>query len=452
MFWIIYMQKNVDLHHIYVQKNVVLVMERIVIKKLIEWKNSSRRKPLVLNGARQVGKTWLLHEFAKLHYAKEAYVYCRKNEMARRIFTQDFDVERILVGLRALTGVDITPNDTLIVLDEVQDIPEAIEALKYFYEQAPQYHIAVAGSLLGLSMHAGVSYPVGKVDEISIYPMNFEEFLLAMGETELLKLLQTNQFDIISAFHEKLIGLLRQYYYVGGMPEAVKEYAATKALNEVRRIQQSILNGYARDFSKHAPKQQVLRIQMVWQSIPSQLFKENKKFFYGALRKGARATDFELALRWLADAGLVYKVPRCTKLASPLSIYEDLSAFKLYALDIGLLGAMAGVDASLIILNSNALSEYKGGMTEQYVLQQMISHGTAPIFYHTADNSRLEVDFVVQQNGLPLPIEVKAGGNVRSNSLTALLANHPEMTALRYSMLPYMQQGQLTNMPLYSVM
>ena len=426
-------------------------MERIVLKRLIEWKNNPRRKPLILNGARQVGKTWLLHELAQREYAKEAYVYCRKNEIARRIFTQDFDTERILLSLRALTGVDITPDDTLIILDEVQDIPEAIESLKYFYENAPQYHIVVAGSLLGISMHSGVSFPVGKVDELNIYPMSFEEFLLAKGEQELYKLLSSQQYDIISALHEKYISLLRQYLFVGGMPEAMKEYVETGGLNAVRQIQNSILSGYARDFSKHAPSDQVPRIERVWQSIPSQLFKENKKFIYGALRKGARATEYETSIGWLADAGLIYKVPRCTKLATPISIYEDLNTFKLYLLDVGLLGAMANVEAAQILLNDHALVEYKGGMTEQYVLQQMKCHGVRPIYYHTAEGSRLEIDFVIQSEGKPLPIEVKAGGNVRANSLTRLLAEHPELKALRYSLLPYKEQGQMTNLPLYAV-
>ena len=426
-------------------------MERIVLKRLIEWKNNPRRKPLILNGARQVGKTWLLHELAQREYAKEAYVYCRKNEIARRIFTQDFDTERILLSLRALTGVDITPDDTLIILDEVQDIPEAIESLKYFYENAPQYHIVVAGSLLGISMHSGVSFPVGKVDELNIYPMSFEEFLLAKGEQELYKLLSSQQYDIISALHEKYISLLRQYLFVGGMPEAMKEYVETGGLNAVRQIQNSILSGYARDFSKHAPSDQVPRIERVWQSIPSQLFKENKKFIYGALRKGARATEYESSIGWLADAGLIYKVPRCTKLATPISIYEDLNTFKLYLLDVGLLGAMANVEAAQILLNDNALVEYKGGMTEQYVLQQMKCHGVRPIYYHTAEGSRLEIDFVIQSEGKPLPIEVKAGGNVRANSLTRLLAENPELKALRYSLLPYKEQGQMTNLPLYAV-
>ena len=426
-------------------------MERSVFKQLKQWKNNQRRKPLILNGARQVGKTWLLREFAHREYAKEAYIYCRKNEAARRIFTQDFDTERILMSLRALSGTDITPGDTLIILDEVQDIPEAIESLKYFYENLPEYHIAVAGSLLGISMHTNVSFPVGKVDEINLYPMSFEEFLVAKGESELEKLLSEREFGALNGLHEKLTNLLRQYFFVGGMPEAVKEYVETGALNEVRHIQKSILGGYARDFSKHAPKELVPRIEMVWQSMPSQLFKENKKFIYGALRKGARANDFELAIRWLVDAGLLYKVPRCKKVALPLSIYEDLSAFKLYTLDIGLLGAMADVEPAQILLNENPFVEYKGGMTEQYVMQQMMCCGTTPVYYHTAEDSRLEIDFLIQHNGKPLPIEVKAGGNVRANSLSRLLSETPDLSAIRYSMLPYKEQGQLTNVPLYAV-
>ena len=424
-------------------------MERTVLQPLISWKNSDDRKPLILNGARQVGKTWVLREFAKREYKKEAYVICRKNEYARSIFTKDFDVERILRGLRAITSVDITPDDTLIILDEVQDIPEAIEALKYFCEQAPQYHIAVAGSLLGISLHANVSYPVGKVDEINIYPMSFEEFLLAKGEKEIYKSVVAKDYATTNMVHEKLVELLRQYYYVGGMPEAVQKYIDTGALQAVRRIQNRILSGYDIDFSKHAPADQVQRIRMVWRSIPSQLFKENKKFIYGTLRKGARAKDFELAIEWLVNSGLVYKVARCNKLSLPLAIYEDLSAFKLYFLDLGLLGAMVDTEASQILVSNNAFTEYKGGMTEQYVLQQYISHGVSPIYYHKTDDSRLEIDFVVQHSSHILPVEVKAEANVRANSLTMLLANNPDMQAIRYSMLPYKEQGQLTCIPLY---
>lgn len=426
-------------------------MERIDINKLTEWKSSPDRKPLVLNGARQVGKTWLLREFAQKEYAKEAYIVCRKNELVQQVFKQDFNVERILRALRAISGVDITPGDTLIILDEVQDAPEALEALKYFCEDAPEFHIAVAGSLLGISLHSNVSYPVGKVNILNIYPMNFEEFLLAKGEIEAYKLLTSRDFSVINLLHDKFVDLLRQYYYVGGMPEVVKKYVETGALQEVRRIQNEILHGYERDFSKHAPKEQVPRIRMVWKSIPSQLFKDNKKFIYGALRKGARANDFEMAIQWLVDAGLLYKVSRCTKPALPLDIYEDLAAFKLYMVDLGLLGAMVGTEPSQILINNAAFTEYKGGLTEQYVLQQMKSHGVSPIYYHKTDDSRLELDFVIQRQAHLLPIEVKAEGNVRANSLSTLLKNTPSLTAVRYSMLPYKEQGQLTNIPLYAV-
>ncbi len=405
----------------------------------------------MIHGARQVGKTWLLREFAKREYRKEAYIVCRKNELARQLFSQDFNIDRILRGLRALSGVDITPHDTLIILDEVQDIPEALESLKYFKEEAPEYHIAVAGSLLGISLHQDVSYPVGKVNVINLYPMNFEEFLLAKGENEACKLLQSRDYDTLNLLHEKYTDLLRQYYYVGGMPEAVKKYVETGALQEVRDIQEGILQGYGLDFSKHAPKEQVPRIRMVWSSIPSQLFKENKKFIYGALRKGARAHDFEMAIQWLIDAGLIYKVPRCTKPELPLSIYEDLSAFKLYMLDIGLMGALVKTDPANILIKNDIFKEYKGGMTEQYVLQQMKSKDIAPVYYHKTDDSRLEIDFLIQRKGEMIPIEVKAEGNVRSNALSQFLSHRPDLQAERYSMLPYKRQGNLTNIPLYAV-
>ena len=426
-------------------------MKRFVLQQLIEWKNREDRKPLILNGARQVGKTWLLHEFAKLEYKKEAYVVCRKNNLARQLFSQDFNVDRILRGLRAMTSVDITPGDTLIILDEIQDIPEALESLKYFKEEVPEYHIAVAGSLLGISLHQDVSYPVGKVNVINIFPMNFEEFLVAKGEEEACKLLMSGDFETISLLHDKYTDLLRQYYYVGGMPEVVLKYVETDSLLEVRRIQSEILQGYDLDFSKHAPKEQVPRVRMVWNSIPSQLFKENKKFIYGALRKGARANDFEMAIQWLVNAGLLYKVPRCTKPELPLDIYEDLSAFKLYMVDLGLMGAMVKTDPAQVLIKNDIFKEYKGGMTEQYVLQQMKSKGVSPIYYHNTDNSRLELDFVIQRNAQMVPIEVKAEGNVRANSLTALLGKRPELHAERFSMLPYKVQRNLTNFPLYAI-
>ena len=429
----------------------IAFMERLVLKQLTEWKQRSDRKPLIVNGARQVGKTWALREFARREYAKEAYVVCRKNELAEQIFKKDFDTDRIIRALCALTNVDITPGDTLIILDEVQEIPEAIESLKYFCENAPEYHIAVAGSLLGISLHGGTSYPVGKVNEMYLHPMNFREFLVAKSETQACRLLEAHDFETTNLLHDKYVDLLRQYYYVGGMPEAVKKYVETGALKEVRRIQNEILKGYEMDFSKHAPNEQAERIRLVWRSIPSQLFKDNKKFIYGALRKGARAKDFEMAIQWLVDSGLVHKVPRCTKPALPLDIYEDFSVFKLYLVDVGLLGAMVNTQPSQVLINNDVFSEYKGGITENYVLQQMVSHGVSPIYYHKTDDSRLELDFVIQHDACLLPIEVKAEGNVRANSLTNMLRANPDMIAMRLSMLPYRKQEQLYCVPLYAI-
>lgn len=427
-------------------------MERLVLQRLVEWKNNKDKKPLIINGARQVGKTWVLKEFGARYYKKTAYLVCRKNSALKEVFTQDFDVSRILMALRALSGIDITPEDTLIILDEVQDIPEAVESLKYFYENAPQYHIAVAGSLLGISLHADVSYPVGKVDTVDIYPLNFEEFLLAKGEKEAYKLLKSKDFTTINLIHGKYVNLLREYYYVGGMPEVVSKYIETDGLQIVRKTQLDILNGYEQDFSKHAPKEQLQRIRLVWQALPSQLFKENKKFIYGSLRKGARAKDFEIAIQWLVNAGLIYKVPLCTEVKLPLKIYEDPSAFKLFTLDLGLLGAMAGTEPQQVLIKNNIFTEYKGGMTEQFVLEQMKSHEEKNIFYHKADDSRLEIDFIMQKDGKVLPIEVKAEENVRANSLSALLKNTPELHAIRYSMKPYTEQEQMTCIPLYAIL
>lgn len=459
---LVYVWKNVSLYPkyvrinvvyclVYVRKKVMWYMERFVFQKLREWKNRKDRKPLIVNGARQVGKTWTLREFARQEYQKEAYVLCRKNELVEQIFKRNFDVERILMALRAVTHVDITPGDTLIILDEVQEIPEAIEALKYFCENAPEYHIAVAGSLLGISLYQDVSYPVGKVNEIDIYPMSYGEFLLAKGEEQAYRLLEERKFDITNLLHDKYVDLLRQYYYVGGMPEVVKTFVESGALQEVRRIQKEILKGYERDFSKHAPKEQTEKIRLVWKSIPSQLFKDNKKFIYGALRQGARAKDFEVAIEWLVDSGLLYKVSRCSKPALPLSIYEEFSVFKLYLLDIGLLGAMVDTDPAQVLVSNQLFSEYKGGMTEEYVLQEMKSRGISPIYYHKTDDSRLELDFVIQYEGKLLPIEVKAEGNVKSNSLMTLLHSTPELQAIRFSMLPYKKQEQLYCLPLYVV-
>lgn len=344
-------------------------MQRKIYSKLVEWKNQKCHKPLILNGVRQCGKTYILKEFGKNEFDSLAYISCDSNETLQAVYAGGFDVPRIIRGLSALTGVDIIPGKTLIFLDEVQAFPKAIEALKYFCEDAPEYHIVVAGSLLGVALHEGVSFPVGKVQTLRLFPMDFGEFLVALGQKQLFELIKSGDESLINAFHEKLKELLRQYYYVGGMPEVVKSYVENKSLNNVRTLQNEILSNYAGDFSKHAPANEVPRIEMVWKSLLGQLAKENKKFVYGALRKGARAKDFEMAIQWLVDAGLVYKTNRVTKPELPLKFYEDLSAFKLYLCDCGLMGAMADTAPKDVLLSDSVFVEYKGAFTEQYVLQ-----------------------------------------------------------------------------------
>lgn len=425
-------------------------MERVVLQQFRQWKERPDRKPLIVNGARQVGKTWILREFGKREYAKCAYFVCRKNQQLTKLFSEDFDIDRILPRLRALSGVDISPHNTLIIFDEVQDTPAAIESLKYFCEKAPDYHIAVAGSLLGVSLHSNVSFPVGKVNSIDVYPLNFEEFLHACGDVDLCKYLREQDYDMLNFLHDKYVNRLREYYFVGGMPEAVSQYIKDGALGQVRRIQNEILKGYELDFSKHAPNDQVQRIRLVWQTVASQLFKENKKFIYGSLRKGARAKDFEIAIEWLTNSGIVTKVPLVNKVALPLKIYEDPAAFKLYTLDIGLLGAMVNTDPAQVLMHTNVFSEYKGGMTEQYVMQQMLSCGENNIYYHKSEDSRLEIDFVIQRNGELIPIEVKAEKNVRANSLSRLLAADKSLHAVRYSMQKYTHIDNLECVPLYA--
>lgn len=426
-------------------------MERLVLAKLRDWKNKEKRKPLILNGARQVGKTWVLKEFGRQYYTDVAYFMCDKDNEIERIFSSNFNVERILMQLSARRGKDIRPNETLIIFDEIQTAPKVLESLKFFCEDAPEYHIAVAGSLLGISLHQGFSFPVGKVDMIRIFPMNFEEFLLAMRQDLLVDILRKRDYDSINMLKDTFENFLRQYYYVGGMPASVQCHADKEGLEAVREIQKQILFDYSRDFSKHVPKADVPRVNMVWQGMPAQLFKENKKFIYGVLKDGGRAKEFETAIQWLIDAGLVYKVNRCKAPKMPLKAYEDFSAFKLFLCDCGLLGALAEIPASQMLVSDEAIKEYKGGFTEQYVLQQLVSHSGGAIYYYSSDNSRLEIDFLTQVDGKVVPIEVKAEGNVRANSFSAYLSEHPDLHGIRYSMLPYIQQEHFDNVPLWAV-
>ena len=426
-------------------------MKRNAINELYKWKESQDRKPLIMLGARQVGKTWLMQEFAKEAYSKYAYVNFEDNDTLRGLFDHDFDIPRIITSIEWVTGVSIAEN-TLIILDEIQEATRGITALKYFAEKAPQYHVMAAGSLLGIAMHKNDSFPVGKVDFMHLYPLSFFEFLEAVGEKKMVDLLMTKEWSMITMFRNKFEERLRQYYYVGGMPAAVSAFAKDNNLTKVRDIQKAILEAYERDFSKHAPAIEVPRIRMVWHSIPAQLAKGNKKFIYGVVKEGARAKDFELAIEWLKDAGLVYKVNRCKKPQLPLAAYKDFSAFKMFLSDIGLMCAMSNVPAQSL-LNGNVLfSDFKGALTEQYVLQQLKTKSSLSIFYWSADNSRGEIDFLLQQEDKIFPVEVKAEENLQAKSLRSFVERNPGLHGIRLSMSPYREQNWLTNFPLYSVL
>lgn len=424
-------------------------MKRLIINQLISWKENSQRKPLILNGARQVGKTYILKAFGKLHYRNVAYVNLDSQKELAKVFEQDFNVTRIIRSLSAFLNIHIEPQHTLIVLDEVQECPAALHALKYFCEDAPEYHVVVAGSLLGISLHGNSSFPVGKVDMLRMFPLTFEEFLMALGEEQLIKLMKDGETEVIDTLSGRFVDCLRQYYYTGGMPAVVKEYITSGNLQSVRQLQKQILFDYRRDFSKHAPAEQVPRINLVWDSIPAQLARENKKFIYGALKKGGRAKEFEMAIQWLIDAGLVYRVYRANKPSLPLKFYEDLSAFKLFSLDVGLMGAMADSPAEAVLVNNQAFVEYKGAMTELYVLTQLQPTGI-PIYYYSSNDSLSEIDFLVQSGARIVPIEVKAEVNVKSKSLSAFIQKHPDLTGLRLSLLPFQTQDWMENRPLYA--
>ena len=429
----------------------MLDMERKAYNQLLAWKNNPHHKPLILNGARQVGKTWLLKHFGEKEYRNVAYVNCDRSPQMEMILREGFDMSRIIRNISAMTNVDIRPHETLIILDEIQSIPKGLSSLKYFCGDAPDYDVAVAGSLLGLQLHRGESFPVGKVDMLKLYPMTFGEFLLAKGEKVKKEALDNKEYETMSAVSPLYVELLRQYYFTGGMPAAVSAFIEGQPLHTVRQIQKDILNDYIRDFSKHAPGNEVPRINLVWNSIPSQLGKENRKFIYGMLKKGARAKEFELAIQWLVDCGLVYKIPRTAKVAMPVRFYEDFSAFKLYLLDVGLFGAMVNAPASEILIGSNIFSEYKGTFTELYVLQQMVTVRDLDIYYYSTDDSRTEIDFVVQHEGKVTPVEVKAEENLRAKSLRQVVSNDPSLHGLRFSMSDYRQEDWLDNVPLYGV-
>jgi predicted AAA+ superfamily ATPase len=427
-------------------------MYRTKIKELIKWKLSSKRKPLIFLGARQVGKTWLIQQFGKTEYKQMAYINFERPNAPKDLFEMDFDMDRIITVLNAYCNLKITIEDTLIVFDEIQAAPKGITALKYLYEDSPQYHIIAAGSLLGVNIHPDESFPVGKVDFMKLYPMNFYEFLLAMGETGIAELLEKQDLENLFFFNNKLINYLRYYLYVGGMPEAVEDFVENRDWQNVRRIQNQILASYRNDFSKHAPKEILPRLNMVWDSMPAQLAKENKKFIYGLLKTGARAKDFELAIQWLTDAGLLHKVYNVSKYALPLVTYQELSAFKLYHNDVGLLGAMSQLNSRVIVDGDAVFTEFKGGLAEQHVFQQLTQKENLSIHYFTFDNSKYEIDFLVQtETNEIIPIEVKAGKNLTANSFKLFCQKYNPPKTIRTSLAKKKKKKWMTNLPLYAI-
>lgn len=426
-------------------------MYRIAIEKLYKWKSSAHRKPLIIEGARQVGKTWLMKEFGKKAYEDTVYINFDSNSRMSELFASDLDTDRLIMGLEIYAGHKINPDSTLLIFDEIQEVPRALASLKYFYENAPQYHIICAGSLLGIALHEGTSFPVGKVDFLKLYPLSFSEFLMAVGKDSFAELLKKRDYQMITSFKETYIDALKHYYFIGGMPEAVQNFAENKDFNEVRAIQKRILAAYEQDFSKHAPNEIVPKIRMLWNSIPSQLAKENKKFICGLVREGGRAREYETAIMWLCDCGLVYKVNRISNAGIPLKAYEDLKAFKLFAVDVGLLGCMTGLRQRTILNGDDLFVEFKGALTEQYVSQQLKTLEDLGIYYYTNDRGTCEIDFVVETNEKIVPLEVKAETNLKAKSLKIYRERFNPELSVRTSMADYKKENWLLNLPLYAI-
>lgn len=426
-------------------------MYRIAIEKLFKWKESKRRKPLIIEGARQVGKTWLMKEFGKQAYADTVYVNFDSNSQMAELFASDLNTDRLIMGLELYAGRKINPDNTLLIFDEVQEVPRALASLKYFYENAPEYHIVCAGSLLGIALHQGTSFPVGKVDFLKLYPLSFSEFLMATDKERFSQLLESCDFQMITNFKQTYIDALKQYYFVGGMPEAVESFSENKDFNEVREIQKRILAAYEQDFSKHAPNEIVPKIRMLWNSIPSQLAKENKKFIYGLIREGARAKEYETAIMWLSDCGLVHKVSRVNSAGVPLKAYEDLKAFKLFVVDVGLLCCMTGLRQQTLLDGNTLFVEFKGALTEQYVCQQLKTIEDLGVYYYTNDRGSCEVDFVVDTGDRIIPMEVKAEVNLKAKSLKTYYERFAPEVSVRTSMADYKKEEWLVNLPLYAI-
>ena len=424
-------------------------MYRSYIKNLINWKLNKNRMPLVFLGARQVGKTYLLQVFGKQEYRQMVYINFERADKMQNTFLQDLNPKRLIMEFELFADIKITPEDTLIILDEIQAAPRGITSLKYFCEEMPEYQIIAAGSLLGINLHPNESFPVGKVNFMQLHPMSFYEFLLAMGKTGLARILDEKIWSALPSFAEQMKEYLKYYFYVGGMPKAVADFAEKQDWKRVRKIQNDILKSYRDDFSKHAPKDLVPRINMVWESIPAQLSKENKKFIYGVMKEGARAKDFEIAIQWLTDAGLLHKVYNLSKPGLPLNAYLELSAFKLYHNDLGLLSAMSNIKAKTLIEGNTFFTEHKGALTEQFVFQQLHLIENLPIYYFSPD-SHLEIDFVIQnEDDEIIPIEVKAEENLKAKSLKTYCDKYKNKKAIRTSLSDYRQESWMTNVPLY---
>lgn len=426
-------------------------MYRTAIEQLIEWKANERRKPLIIRGARQVGKTWLMKEFGDSSYEKVVYVNFDNNEQMRNLFEGSLEISRLITGLELYAGHKIDSDNTLLIFDEVQEVPKALTSLKYFNEQAPQYQIICAGSLLGVALHEGTSFPVGKIEFMDLYPLSFVEFMIAMNKSQYVDLLQDGNFDMAVTFKQDFIDILKYYYYVGGMPEAVQAFVDSRDFNEVREIQQNILTAYEQDFSKHAPNETVPRIRMLWNSIAAQLAKENKKFIYGLIKEGARAKEFELALLWLTDCGLVHKIHRVSAPNLPLKAYEDLKAFKLFLVDIGLLSCMVGLQQKVLLDGNELFKEFKGALTEQYVLQQLKTIKGLNVYYWTAERGSAEVDFIIDNGSNVILIEVKAEQNLKAKSLKVYQEKYQPKIAVRTSMADYKKEERLLNLPLWAI-
>ena len=424
-------------------------MNRFLIREMIVWKNSSNRKPLIIQGARQVGKTWLMKEFGKQEFQQVVYLNFESSSRLKNLFTIDFNIERIITIIEIETNQKINAENTLLIFDEIQEVEQGLTALKYFYEQAPQYYIVSAGSLLGISLQKEHSFPVGKVDFMRLYPMSFKEFLDNNNEVLLFEQLKGKNWEVLSIFHEKLVTALRLYYFIGGMPEIMASYLENKDLEIVRALQKKLIIGYENDFAKYAPNAIVPKIKLVWNSLISQLAKENRKFIYGQIKKGARAKEFEMAINWLVDAGLVLKVNRIEKPILPLNAYADYDAFKLFLLDIGILNAIGNLDPKILLDKNTILEEFKGALTEQFVCQELITK--SELYYWTASNASAEIDFLIQKQNEIIPIEVKAEENLKSKSLKVFVEKYGNKNAVRTSMSKYREEDWLKNIPLYGI-